>query len=666
MQKKLIETLKDNPLSVDEIATTLNIKDSKEFIKLNKEVNKLIYEKKAYEEKGIIYLADCFKQGAVDIYKGKAYVGDLEVNNSNNILLFSGDIILYKENKTSVTLIKVIQRALAYILGTMVFRKGKLYFFSDDYRLKDFKVVNQKEFNKELKPDYKVRAYISSYEKKELKIDKVIGKADNEETIIETILLENKAPNPFSNKVLKECEEIDETISLENRKDLREYPFVTIDGDDAKDFDDAICVEEKEDGYMLHVAIADVTNYVKEDSTLDKEAYNRGTSIYYPGKVIPMLPFKLSDNLCSLMENKERYTLTCSMHIDYSGKLLDYDIYPSVIKSKHRLTYNKVNKMFEHDVNLIKEYEDVKDMLFSAYRLSRILDKLRKEKGGIEFKTIEPIIIEENGKVVDIKPRVQGKAEEMIEVFMIEANKTVASHMYYLNMPMIYRNHDYPKVDKISDFVDTIATLGYTFKGNKFKIEASALQKCLSYFEGTSEFALVNDMLLRSMAKALYSGNCNGHYGLGLEHYCHFTSPIRRYPDLIVHRCLKKYVFNYSEDSDAYKLKIESIANKANEREKCATMIEREIVDLKMCEFMKDKIKEKFTGVITSVTSFGFFVRLENSVEGLVHVKNLDDYYEFENNVLTNGFKEYKIGQSVKVKLINVDIEQRNIDFIVL
>ena len=666
MQRKLIETLKDNPLSVDELAHTLDLNNSSDFIKLNKEVNKLIYEKKAYEEKGIIYLADCFKEGVVDTYKGRAYVNDLEISYDNNTLLFSGDKILYKENKTCATLIKIIERGFTYVLGTMVFRKNKLYFFSDDYRLKEFKVVNQRDFKKELKPNYKVRCYISSYPKKELKIDKVIGKADQEETIIETILLENKAPRPFSNKLLKQCEEIDETISLNKRKDLREYPFVTIDGDDAKDFDDAICVEEKEDGYMLHVSIADVTNYVDEDSDLDKEAYNRGTSIYYPGKVIPMLPFKLSDNLCSLMENKERYTITCSMHIDYNGGLLDYDIYPSVIKSKHRLTYNKVNKMFEHNKELLEEYSDVKDMLFCAYRLSRILDKLRKEKGGIEFNTIEPIIVEENGKVIDIKPRVQGKAEEMIEVFMIKANTTVASHMYYLNLPMIYRNHDYPKVDRIGDFVDTMATLGYTFKGNKFKIEASALQKCLSTFEGTNEFPLVNDMLLRSMAKALYSGNCQGHYGLGLEHYCHFTSPIRRYPDLIVHRCLKKYVFNYSEDIDSYKTKIESIANKANEREKCATLIEREIVDLKMCEYMKDKINEKFVGVISSVTSFGFFVRLENSVEGLVHVKTLDDYYEFENNMLSDGFKTYKIGQEVRVKLINVDLELRNIDFMVI
>ena len=666
MQEKIINALKEKPSTIEELSKELKLDSSSDFILLNKTVNKLIEEGKLFEHKNQIYLKEYFNEGVVDIYKGRAYIDDKELKYDDNTLLFSGDRVLYKENKYSLTLIKILERKIIYVLGTMVFRRNKLYFFSDDIRLKDFKIVNQKDFKKELKPNYKVRAYVSNYQKKELKIDKVIGKADEESTLIDTILLENDAPKPFSNKILKQCEEIDETISLDNRKDLRELPFVTIDGDDAKDFDDAICVLEDDNGYTLYVSIADVTNYVTEDSPLDKEAYARGTSIYYPGKVIPMLPFKLSDNLCSLMENKERYTLTCQMHVDYNGNVDEYDIYPSVIKSKHRLTYNKVNKIFEHDKDLIQKYSDVKGMLYSAYNLSRICDKARKAKGGIEFESSEPIIIEDNGKVIDIKPRTQGKAELMIEDFMILANQTVASHMFYLNLPTIYRNHDYPKVDKISEFVDTLKTLGYTFKGNKFQIESSVLQKCLSSFEGTNEYALISDMLLRSMSKALYSANCNGHYGLGIEHYCHFTSPIRRYPDLIVHRCLKKFVFNYSEDTDSVRIKNESIANKANEREKCATKIERSIVDLKKCEFMKDKVGEVFTGVISTVTSFGFFVKLDNTVEGLVHVKNLSDYFEFVDNTLTNGKTTYRIGQNIKVKLTNVDLNMRNIDFMVL
>ena len=666
MINQIKDCLKNAGKTIDQISKELNITNSSDFIKLTKEINKLVDEKILFEADGVITLASIYEEGIIDVYKSKVYIDDKPVKNDTNIILFNGDKILYKEEKEYVTFIKVLERKTAYIYGTMLLRKGKPYFFSDDIRLKEYRIVNQKDFKKELKPFFKVRCFISDYYKKELKIDKIIGHIDDESTLIETILLQNDAPIPFSNKLLKEVNKLSDEVSIENRKDLRYLSFITIDGDDAKDFDDAIYVQEIENGYRLYVSIADVSHYVTEGSGLDKEALKRGTSIYYPGKVIPMLPFRLSDDLCSLLENKDRYTLTCQMDIDYTGEVSSYEIYPSVIKSVHRMTYNKVNKILAHDKELLEQYSDITSMIYTAYSLSRIVNKVRKSNGGIEFESNEPIIIEENGKVVDIKLRTQDKAELMIEDFMILANTTVASHMFYLNLPLIYRNHDYPKVDRIGDFIDTMETFGYTFKDNKFKIEASALQKCLSTFVGTSEFPLVNDMLLRSMAKALYSGNCLGHYGLGLEQYCHFTSPIRRYPDLIVHRCLKKYVFNYSEDIDTYKTKIESIANKANEREKCATLIEREIVDLKMCEYMKDKLNEKFVGVISGITSFGFFVRLENSVEGLVHVKTLDDYYEFEDNTLTNGFKTYKIGQEVKVKLINVDLELRNIDFMVI
>ncbi len=664
MNNQIKDCLKNQGKTIDQIADELNITSSADFISLTKQINKMVDEKILFEKDGVINLSSIYQEGIVDVYKSRAYIDDKEVENNTNILLFTGDKILYKEDKHSVTFIKVLERKTAYVYGQMVLRKGRLYFFSDDIRLKEYKIINEKDFKKELKPFFKVRCFISDYNKKELKIDKVIGHINDESTLIETILLQNDAPLPFSNKLLKEVNTLSDEVTIENRKDLRNLSFITIDGDDAKDFDDAIYVEEIDSGYRLYVSIADVSHYVKEGSTLDKEALKRGTSIYYPGKVIPMLPFKLSDDLCSLLENKDRYTLTCQMDIDYTGSVVSYEIYPSVICSKHRLTYNKVNKILKHDKELLEQYKDITSLIYTAYSLSRIVDKDRKNKGGIEFESNEPIIIEENGKVIDIKLRNQDKAELMIEDFMILANTTVASHMYYLNLPLIYRNHDYPKPERIDTFIDTMSELGVTFKGNRYKIESKTLANCLKKFENSEQYNLVSNLLLRCMAKALYSHDCIGHYGLGLEHYCHFTSPIRRYPDLIVHRMLKKYVFNYSDDIDDDNKKNEEISKKANEREKKAVQIERAIVDLKMCEYMSDKIKQTFIGIISTITNYGFYVELDNSVEGLVHIKNLDGYYYLdEHNNLTDGIHTYKLGQKVKVKLIAVDLANRNIDF---
>lgn len=668
MKKKILECIQKEGMDIHTIAEHLNLLETNQLILLTKEINKMIDEGLCFEKDGIIYIKDNYLEGIVDVYKGKPYIDDKPVNNDLNTILFSGDKILYRENRFDVDLIKIIERKTAYVYGTMVLRKGKLYFFSDDIRLKEYKVVNEKDFKKELKPFFKVRCFVSNYQKKELKIDKVIGHIDDEETLIETILLQNDAPLPFSNKIMKYCDSISDEVILDNRKDLRELNFITIDGDDAKDYDDAIYVEQIDVGYRLYVSIADVSHYVPEGSSPDKEAFNRGTSIYYPGKVIPMLPFKLSDDLCSLMEGKDRYTITCQMDVDYNGEVVSYEIYPSVICSKHRMTYSNVNKILSHDKKLLDKYRDITNMIYNAYSLSRIANKVRRSKGGIEFESNEPIIIEEKGKVVDIQIRKQDKAELMIEDFMILANTTVASHMAYLGLPLIYRNHDYPKQEKIDSFINTMEKFGVTFKGNPYKIESKVLSKCLEKFEDSDDYYLVSEMLLRCMAKALYSHNCSGHYGLGLEHYCHFTSPIRRYPDLIVHRMLKKYVFSYSEDIDEDNIKNENIAKKANEREKKATTIERAIVDLKMCEYMSDKIKQTFMATICSITNYGFYVRLENGVEGLVHIKNLDGYFYLDhNNNLSDDFgTTYKISQRVKVKLIAVDLNNRNIDFVVV
>ena len=442
---------------------------------------------------------------------------------------------------------------------------------------------------------------------------------------------------------------------------------MTIDGDDSKDFDDAISVYRQGEDYLLKVHIADVSEYVKENSALDKNARDRATSIYYADRVIPMLPLELSNGLCSLNPGVNRLTITAEMVYDRFGNQLDFKVYESVIKSKYRMTYNNVNKIFDGDETLRKEYSELLDMLDAGYELSSILRKRREDNGSIDFKDDEAKLIIKNDKVYDIVLRERGIAEKMIEDFMIGANVAVASYMKYLDYPMIYRNHDYPKTDRLLSFVEVVEQMGYKFKGNKYAIRSKQLRECLEYFEGSDLELVVSNLMLRSMAKAVYDNVPEGHYGLGLEDYCHFTSPIRRYPDLVVHRMLKKYVFSYDnlDDKDKDIKKNGEIANLASDRERRAVNIERDIMDLKKCEYMADKIGRIYDGVISSVLSFGFFVKLDNTVEGLVHISELDGYYTFDEKmmVLRSDDHEYKVGMRVRVKVSDVDLRRCSIDF---
>jgi len=664
MKHKIIETLLVKPMSITDIANILELNDSKSFIELTKTVNKLIEENTLFDIDGIIYITENYHIATVKNNHGYINIDGIEVSNANELGLHDGDEILYEDEKYDYKCIKVLKHKNIYVLGTMLRRRRDLYFFSDEYKFQDYKIVNLRDFKDQIKENYRVRTYISDYHSRELKIDTVLGKEGLEDVLIKTILLMNDAPNEFSNKCINEANNIDHEIKLGNRHDLRDLSFITIDGVDAKDFDDAIYVERKDNGYKLYVSIADVSNYVKIGSGIDKDAKYRGTSIYYPGHVIPMLPEVLCNDLCSLKQGVDRYCITCEMDVDFNGDVTSYEIYPSLINSKHRMTYPDVNKILEHDKQLLEEYSDITSMIYTAYELSRIVDKNRKEKGGIEFESNEPIIIEENGRVIDIKLRESGKAEVLIEDFMILANETVASHMFYLNYPLIYRNHDFPKQEKITNFINVVEEFGYSFKGNKLELKSYVLQKCLRSFEGKPEYSLVSDLLLRSMAKALYESTSHGHYGLGLEHYCHFTSPIRRYPDLMVHRMLRKYLFeNDINDIDLDNSYNSEITKIANESEKRATMIERNVLDLKRCEYMKDRIGDVFDGIICSVLSFGFYVELENTVEGLVHVGSLPGYFEYDGMSLTSGETTYKVGQKIRVKLKNVDLNKRNIDF---
>ncbi|MGM9958019.1 MAG: ribonuclease R family protein [Erysipelotrichaceae bacterium] len=652
MREKIVELLKERDLSVEELSVLLNC-NSKDFVRLNKEVNQLVSDRLAvFDDKNNKIRLNDFYQGEVVYSEGILSVidGKMEypVVNGEEYNLFAGDEILYELNRNEAICVSIIKRARIYVTG--IIREGKrdFYFYSDDKFFKDYRIVNYKDFK--LRRNYKVRCYISDYKNKLLKIDKVIGHINDNGVLEESVLLKYDIRKDFPRKVVKELENIDKTVYIGNRRDLRNKCFITIDGRDAKDFDDAVCIEKEETGYVLYVSIADVSNYVKENSELDKEALRRGTSIYYPGKVIPMLPEILSNDLCSLREGVDRYTLSVEMHIGYDGEISEYDLCESVICSKHRMTYDDVNRILEHDEYLLDKYSDIKQMIFDGYNLSRVIDKKRKQSGGINFESNEAVIVLNKDKVVDIKPRIQSKSEQMIEDFMIEANRVVAGHMFYLDLPMIYRNHDYPKADRIADFVKIVEDMDYHFRGNIYELESYVLNNCLKSFEGSVEYPLVSSLLLRCMAKAVYETGCTGHYGLGLKEYCHFTSPIRRYPDLIVHRMLRKYVFNVNSDYDKDNKKNVVIARDCNKAERVAVSIERAIDDIYKCIYMEDKISQRFEGVISYIGAHGFFVKLENTVEGFV------GYEEAEN--------DFRIGQKVKVIVSSVDKLRGNIDFV--
>ena len=494
MREKIVELLKERDLSVEELSVLLNC-NSKDFVRLNKEVNQLVSDRLAvFDDKNNKIRLNDFYQGEVVYSEGILSVidGKMEypVVNGEEYNLFAGDEILYELNRNEAICVSIIKRARIYVTG--IIREGKrdFYFYSDDKFFKDYRIVNYKDFK--LRRNYKVRCYISDYKNKLLKIDKVIGHINDNGVLEESVLLKYDIRKDFPRKAVKELENIDKTVYIGNRRDLRNKCFITIDGRDAKDFDDAVCIEKEETGYVLYVSIADVSNYVKENSELDKEALRRGTSIYYPGKVIPMLPEILSNDLCSLREGVDRYTLSVEMHIGYDGEISEYDLCESVICSKHRMTYDDVNRILEHDEYLLDKYSDIKQMIFDGYNLSRVMDKKRKQSGGINFESNEAVIVLNKDKVVDIKPRIQSKSEQMIEDFMIEANRVVAGHMFYLDLPMIYRNHDYPKADRIADFVKTVEDMDYHFRGNIYELESYVLNNCLKSFEGSVEYPLVS------------------------------------------------------------------------------------------------------------------------------------------------------------------------------
>ena len=696
MKEKILSLLheeKYRKLSVTELRNILDINSGSELTNLMKTVNQLLDEaiiiENSYHELTLIentrYVVgrlDLKPRGFGFLIPNDPSKNDVFINKTNLNGAMNNDIVLVHLEKFSFSvrqegmIKRVLERKSSHLIGVLMHRNGMGYLETDDRSINRDVVIKQHNLNNAKKFDV-VRCQIVNYSYKgkiEAKVTDILGnKNDAGVDILSKILKYNVDPL-FSDEVIKEAEQfkkIKET-DYEGRTDLRGEKIITIDGDDSKDFDDAVIVKHLDNGnYHLGVSIADVSHYVTKGSLLDQEAYNRGTSIYMPGRVVPMLPFNLSNHLCSLVPNEDRLTISCDMEISPKGKVVDYKIYPSVIRSYKRMTYSKINKIFLGDVPLSEEYVDLIGMFYDMRDLAKILSKKREEHGSINFETDEAyIILDDKGRAVDIVQRERGVSENIIEEFMLKANQVVAEHMHWLNLPFIYRVHEKPTEEKLNRLLVMSNALGFKVKG-KTEISQFELQKLIKEVHGTESEKGINLLMLRSMQKAIYSQLNLGHYGLSFKFYTHSTSPIRRYPDLIVHRLLREYLFGkeISKDTiDYYSEQMTDIASKASETERRAVLLEREITDMKKAEYISKYINKQFDGIISSVTSFGLYVSLPNTVEGLVHISNLtDDYYKYEEKLMMlvgeRKKRIYRVGDKVTIQVMKANIKDGEVDF---
>jgi len=492
--------------------------------------------------------------------------------------------------------------------------------------------------------------------------------------ILEVVHSHGISPD-FREDALKMANEIPDTISekdYKGRRDLRDQVIVTIDGEDAKDLDDAVTVKRLENGnFFLGVHIADVSHYVTENSPLDMDAADRATSVYLVDRVIPMIPQRLSNGICSLNPHVPRLTMSCEMEIDANGTVVKHEIFPSVIQTTERMTYTAVNEILERsNPETLERYESLIEFFDEMSELHKILEAMRKQRGAINFEEKEAkILVDEEGNPSEIVKRERATAERLIESFMLAANETVAQHFSDLELPFIYRIHEHPKAEKLERFFDFAAAFGIAVQGTVERVEQEELNKVLADLEGKPEESVISTMMLRSMQQAKYSENNYGHFGLAAEYYTHFTSPIRRYPDLIVHRLIKSYAEDKGEKRQAkWDAILPDIAMHSSQMERRAVECEREVDEMKKAEYMAQYVDQEFDGIISSVTKFGFFVELPNTVEGLVHVNSMkNDYFNFfEKHMALVGERTglvLRLGQKVTVKLTKADKETREIDF---
>lgn len=698
--ERLLNYMKDEaykPLTVQELEEAFGIEDSSEFKDFVKALVMM-------EEKGLVVRTRSNRYGLpekMNLIRGKlaghakgfAFVipdeqgmDDIFIppNETNNAM--NGDIVLARVTSESSgqrregTIVRILERGVKQIVGTYTESKHFGFVLPDDKKFTS-DIFIPKNVSLGAVEGHKVVVKLTTYpegrKSAEGEVIQILGHKNDPGVDILSIIHKHSLPIEFPDEVLEQAKETPETIAendLENRRDLRNETIVTIDGADAKDLDDAVTVTKLENGnYKLGVHIADVTHYVREDSHIDREAEERGTSVYLVDRVIPMIPHRLSNGICSLNPQVDRLTLSCDMEISPSGEVVSHEIFQSVIKTTERMTYSDVNKILEDkDEELISRYEPLVPMFQLMEQLAQILRDKRMKRGAIDFDFKESkVIVDEEGKPNDVVLRERSVAEKLIEEFMLAANETVAEHFHWMDVPFIYRIHEDPKEDKLRRFFEFITNFGYLVRGTANSVHPRALQEIIEEVQGKPEEMVVSTVMLRSMQQAKYKPESLGHFGLSTEFYTHFTSPIRRYPDLIVHRLIRTYLIEGKLDQatrEKWNALLPDIAEHSSNMERRAVEAERETDELKKAEYMEDKIGVEYDGIISSVTNFGMFVELPNTIEGLIHVSYMtDDYYRYDERHLAmigeRTGNVFRIGDEITVRVIKVNKDERSIDF---
>ena len=617
---------------------------------------------------------------------------EIYISKENSYNALNGDTVAIKiisekeaDKKAEGKIVKIVRHEKDTVVGT--FQKNRNFGFvvPDDKNFGTDIFISKLHWGK-ARNNHKVLVKIIKYPEKgknaEGEIIEVLGGVNEAGVDMLSLIRQYELPYKFPEEVVSEAKAFGNKINeknLEGRRDLRQDIIFTIDGENAKDLDDAIHVEKLTNGnYRLDVHIADVSNYVREKTELDKEAYLRGTSIYMLGRVIPMLPRELSNGICSLNAGEDRFTLSCSMEITPKAKVVSSDIYKAVIRVTERMSYTDVQKILDRsDEKILKRYEKYISHFDLMAELANILKDKRRENGYLNLDIPESkIILDENGVAIDVKKYETYFANEIIEQFMLIANETVAERFYWLQAPFIYRNHEAPDLDKVKDLNKTLYNFGYKIKISKEEIiYPNEFAKILEDVKGKDEEKVVSNIILRTLRVAKYEAENKGHFGIASKYYCHFTSPIRRYPDLFIHRIISKYLeTNYMVNDfwvKKYEKRAEKRAENCSERERVATKVEREAEDIKKAEFMESKIGEEYEGIVSSVTNFGIFVELDNTVEGLIRYEKLGDEYFIYNEetrqaIGENSGKVYKIGDKVKIRVAYASKLMRQIDFEIL
>ena len=696
MRDDIINVLKnsDKALTIYELEDALDLHEVEEVKSLGEELRKM-------EEEVIIYCSNKGRYMMLEdshLRKGvlranKKGFGFVEIENMEDDVYIApenmngaihGDTVLV-EITTKINIdrmegriLKILKRNLERYIGEINFdKKGLGHITLDDSKIK-LDIVVKKENALNAVDGHKVVVELGKKLNKQSKYDgrvvEIIGHKNDPGVDILSIVYKYNIHTEFPEDVKEEVKNIPmevKDIDLLGRRDLRTWEIFTIDGDDTKDIDDAISIEKMANGhYKLGVHIADVSYYVKEGSPLDNEAMERGTSVYLVDRVIPMLPHELSNGICSLNPNVDRLAISCVMEFDHQGKQLDYEIFPSVIRSRIQMTYKKVNSILEKN-EVPEGYEKFVNSLKTMKELADILRKMKEKRGYIDFEVDEAkILVDKDCKPTEIVLRDRGAGEKLIEDFMIAANECVATHVYFMSLPFIYRVHEVPKEEKLRSYLSFVGSLGYQIPGDLKDTSPKTVQRIIKYLEDKPEFKILSSLLLRSMQKAVYRPENLGHYGLASQCYTHFTSPIRRYPDTTVHRLLRTYLFDKHLDMGTvrkWEEKLVYIAEHSSDRERASVDCEREVEDMKMAEYMEGHIGEEFEGIISTVTSFGMFVELDNLIEGLVPLRDMKDFFHYDEEHMTltgeRSHVKYTIGERLLVRVVRASREEKIIDF---